>query len=318
MNAIIVNEQQLLIEIEKLRSEFTETQDLYREVCVLLFFRYGITPTANKLYQYVRRGSMSAPADALNKFWSELREKSRVRIDRSDIPESIGLATGDFVATLWNEAQKAAQLGFTDLVENATAEILKSKLDAELARQDATKLKVQLDECNLDLKSTQKRLSETDNLLLVNTNTLAMQEKALKSLRIECDNLSTALSDEKATFSRDLNLINASLQKAEDRFRSLENKSLLEVDQARQLIKRLEKEIISLRKITKDDQSSHTKDQIKNQNIIAALNERVGTLNGKLIEISKQLSKTSRKLAQAEKKINLKKTSDIKRDLELN
>jgi predicted nucleic acid-binding Zn-ribbon protein len=250
---------------------------------------------------------MSAPADALNKFWSELREKSRVRIDRSDIPESIGLATGDFVATLWNEAQKAAQLGFTDLVENATAEILKSKLDAELARQDATKLKVQLDECNLDLKSTQKRLSETDNLLLVNTNTLAMQEKALKSLRIECDNLSTALSDEKATFSRDLNLINASLQKAEDRFRSLENKSLLEVDQARQLIKRLEKEIISLRKITKDDQSSHTKDQIKNQNIIAALNERVGTLNGKLIEISKQLSKTSRKLAQAEKKINLKK-----------
>jgi len=280
---------------------------LYREVCVLLFFRYGITPTANKLYQYVRRGSMSAPADALNKFWSELREKSRVRIDRSDIPESIGLATGDFVATLWNEAQKAAQLGFTDLVENATAEILKSKLDAELARQDATKLKVQLDECNLDLKSTQKRLSETDNLLLVNTNTLAMQEKALKSLRIECDNLSTALSDEKATFSRDLNLINASLQKAEDRFRSLENKSLLEVDQARQLIKRLEKEIISLRKITKDDQSSHTKDQIKNQNIIAALNERVGTLNGKLIEISKQLSKTSRKLAQAEKKINLKK-----------
>jgi hypothetical protein len=306
MNAIIVNEQQLQIEIEKLRSEFTETQDLYREVCVLLFFRYGITPTANKLYQYVRRGSMSAPADALNKFWSELRGKSRVRIERNDIPENISLAAGDFVATLWNEAQKAAQAGFTDLIENATAEILKFKLAAELARQDAAKLQVQLDVSNLDLKSTQKRLSETDNLLLVNTNTLAIQEKTLKSLKIERDNLSTALSEEKATFSRDLNLINASLQKAEERFRSLENKSLLEVDQARQLIKRLEKEIISLRKITKDEQSSYIKDQIKNQNIIAALNEKVGTLNGKLIEISKQLSKTSRKLAQAEKKTNLK------------
>jgi len=306
MNAIIVNEQQLQIEIEKLRSEFTETQDLYREVCVLLFFRYGITPTANKLYQYVRRGSMSAPADALNKFWSELRGKSRVRIERNDIPENISLAAGDFVATLWNEAQKAAQAGFTDLIENATAEILKFKLDAELARKDAAKLQVQLDESNLDLKSAQKRLSETDNLLLVNTNTLAIQEKTLKSLKIERDNLSTALSEEKATFSRDLNLINASSQKAEERFRSLENKSLLEVDQARQLIKRLEKEIISLRKITKDEQSSYIKDQIKNQNIIAALNEKVGTLNGKLIEISKQLSKTSRKLAQAEKKTNLK------------
>lgn len=249
---------------------------------------------------------MSAPADALNKFWSELRGKSRVRIERNDIPENISLAAGDFVATLWNEAQKAAQAGFTDLIENATAEILKFKLDAELARQDAAKLQGQLDVSNLDLKSTQKRLSETDNLLLVNTNTLAIQEKTLKSLKIERDNLSTALSEEKATFSRDLNLINASLQKAEERFRSLENKSLLEVDQARQLIKRLEKEIISLRKITKDEQSSYIKDQIKNQNIIAALNEKVGTLNGKLIEISKQLSKTSRKLAQAEKKTNLK------------
>lgn len=306
MNVIIVNEQQLQIDIEKLRGEFTETQDLYREVCVLLFFRYGITPTANKLYQYVRRGSMSAPADALNKFWSELREKSRIRIERNDIPESISLAAGDFVATLWNEAQKAALAGFTDLIENATAEILKFKLDAELARKDAAKLQVQLDESNLDLKSAQKRLSETNNLLLVNTNTLAMQDKSLKSLEIERNNLSIALNQEKITFSADLGLINSSLQKAEDRFRNLEKKSLLEVDQARQQIKRLEKEILLLRKITKDEQSSFIKEQTKSQNIIAALNERVGTLNGKLIEISTQLSKTSIKLAQAEKKINLK------------
>lgn len=200
MNVIIVNEQQLQIDIEKLRGEFTETQDLYREVCVLLFFRYCITPTANKLYQYVRRGSMSAPADALNKFWSELREKSRIRIERNDIPESISLAAGDFVATLWNEAQKAAQAGFTDLIENATAEILKFKLDAELARKDAAKLQVQLDESNLDLKSAQKCLSETNNLLLVNTNTMAMQEKSLKSLEIERNNLSIALIQEKITF----------------------------------------------------------------------------------------------------------------------
>ncbi|MFD2274300.1 DNA-binding protein [Undibacterium arcticum] len=61
---------------------FTQTQDLYREVCVLLFFRYGMTPTANKLYQLVRKGSMTAPAEALNKFWEDLREKEP-RADRA-------------------------------------------------------------------------------------------------------------------------------------------------------------------------------------------------------------------------------------------
>jgi hypothetical protein len=37
---------QLDAEIAQLRAQFPRTADLYREVCVLLFFRYGITPTA--------------------------------------------------------------------------------------------------------------------------------------------------------------------------------------------------------------------------------------------------------------------------------
>ena len=55
----------------------------------MLFFRHGITPTASKLYQYVRKGSMSAPADALTKFLEELRSKARVQIDHPDLPEAL-------------------------------------------------------------------------------------------------------------------------------------------------------------------------------------------------------------------------------------
>lgn len=44
-------ESEILAEVETLKAKFSDTRALYREVCVLLFFRYGITPTANKLYQ---------------------------------------------------------------------------------------------------------------------------------------------------------------------------------------------------------------------------------------------------------------------------
>ena len=71
-------EAKIIADIETIKVGELNTQELYREVCTILFFRYGITPTANKLYQYVRKGSMSAPAEALTKFWSDLREKSRV------------------------------------------------------------------------------------------------------------------------------------------------------------------------------------------------------------------------------------------------
>ncbi|WP_019898569.1 DNA-binding protein [Methylotenera mobilis] len=302
MNAIIVNEQQLQIEIEKLKIQFPDTKDIYREVCILLFFRYGITPTANKLYQYVRRGSMSAPAEALNKFWLELRDKSRIRIERNDIPETISLAAGDFVATLWSEAQKAAQAGFTDLIENATAEILKFKLESQLARQDATKLQVQLDESNLELKKAKKLTSEADYLLQVNTTALVHQEKSLTELKIERDNFQQLLIDSKLSFSKDLEGVNLSLYKAEERYVALEKKSLLEVDRARQQIKSLEKEMLTLRQTGKKEQSSYINELDKKMNAIAVLNNKVGMLNGKLIEIAKQNKKITAKLALAEKK----------------
>lgn len=43
-------EIEILSEVESLKAKFGDTRALYREVCALLFFRFGITPTANKLY----------------------------------------------------------------------------------------------------------------------------------------------------------------------------------------------------------------------------------------------------------------------------
>ena len=109
MDTLPATEARMQAEIEALRAQYPETQDLYREVCVLLFFRYGLTPTANKLYQLVRKGSMSAPAAALDKFWETLREKSRVRIEHPDLPQPLQAAAGEMVGALWQQAQAAAQ-----------------------------------------------------------------------------------------------------------------------------------------------------------------------------------------------------------------
>ncbi|WP_170833802.1 DNA-binding protein, partial [Acinetobacter baumannii] len=98
------NESQILADFAQLRDRFSHTQTLYKEVAALLFFRYGVTPTANKLYQLVRKGSMSAPAQALQTFWEDLRDKSRVRLDVADMPEELQTLTGDLLGRLWQEA----------------------------------------------------------------------------------------------------------------------------------------------------------------------------------------------------------------------
>lgn len=102
-------ETEILSEVEALKAKFSDTRALYREVCALLFFRYGITPTANKLYQYVRRGSMNVPTEEVGKFWDDLRHRARVDIQHPDLPDPIKAVAAEAIAALWSQATEAAR-----------------------------------------------------------------------------------------------------------------------------------------------------------------------------------------------------------------
>lgn len=131
MKTALAIESSLQAEVEALRAQFPHTQDLYREVCVLLFFRHGIAPTSNKLYQLVRKGSMSAPAEALARFWDTLRERSRVRVDHPDVPESLRDAAGGLLGALWQRAQAEAHEALTTLREDAKVQVERAQASVE-------------------------------------------------------------------------------------------------------------------------------------------------------------------------------------------
>src|SRR5690625_6287823 len=82
-------EQQLLLRIEKLSRQQTNTLQLYVQVARLLFFEEEIIPTTNRMYQLVRRGSMGTPAQALRMLWSQLRDESQVRVKQAALPATV-------------------------------------------------------------------------------------------------------------------------------------------------------------------------------------------------------------------------------------
>lgn len=130
------HDPRIAADVEELRTRCQDTRELYREVCALLFFRYGITPTANRLYQYVRKGSMGTPAEVLARFWAELRERARVRIDRPDLPEALRDAAGALVHDLWTRALDEAARSF-DARREALDRALAEARDDERAARDA-------------------------------------------------------------------------------------------------------------------------------------------------------------------------------------
>lgn len=298
-----INEKQLQAEIDALKTQFPDTQDAYREACVLLFFRYGITPTANKLYQYVRKGSMSAPAEALNRFWSELRDKSRVRIERTDIPENIGTAAGEFVAKLWADAQKAAQDGFSDLVDNAAAEILQFKMQCEVAKQEKVKTDLLLRETQAKLESLSNRLSENESLRLVDTLSLADKEKSLKTLENECEYLKAALISAREGFGAEITKISNLMNKSEERFKSHESKYLLEIDSHRQKVILLQRELSKVSVLMKSEQSAYIKEIANLNKLNSLLNNRIGLHEGQIESLKLNRTELTKQLKSAEKRL---------------
>lgn len=191
-------------EIDRLRHEFPDTQALYREVCVLLFFRHGITPTANKLYQLVRKGSMSAPTEALRTFWADLREKSRVRIENPDLPESLKTAAGELVAALWNQAQASSHADLAAFREEASESVRAAQIAQQVAEMEAARK-------SDELAAAQRQTAELQERLLGLERQLAAEHANSGSLRTQLDgsaqqieSLNRALGDTRREFASEL------------------------------------------------------------------------------------------------------------------
>jgi hypothetical protein len=262
-------EQDLGLQIERLREQFPHTQDLYREVCVLMFFRHGTTPTANKLYQLVRKGSMSAPAEALTAFWDNLREKSRVRIEHPDLPPALKTAAGELTATLWATARQLAdetlaecRLDARDQVDAAGAALVSMQRERDaiaLQLQDQASINAQalhrIDALERDIAaSTQTHLAQAAQLQHAREQAQQSKEQLRQAREQEMAQQlvrqqahQQQLQDARREFTADLDKLRAANQLADERSLAVETRALLEIDRERTIAARLQKELDAVR-----------------------------------------------------------------------
>jgi len=296
MDAENTLDHQIAPEIERLRGQFTDTQELYREVCVVLFFRHGITPTANRLYQLVRKGSMSAPAEALRAFWEDLREKSRIRIEHPDLPEALKTAAGELVATLWTEAQGAAHQNLADLREQAAESIRVVQTAHQAVEMEKLRIQDQLEQLHQQFQTAQERSlqlerdlsseragkeSLSDQLILA-----SQQQKALES----------ALNEARREFASELEKQRQALERSEERLLGSEKRALMEIDRERQASNRLQHEIQQLRQTYQESIDRHLVETTDFQKRAGEFNQKLGVIEGML---------------QAQKEVGIKQTAQL-------
>lgn len=272
----------LAADIERLKAEFPRTRELYREVCALLFFRHGITPTANRLYQLVKRGSMGTPTAVLGEFWTELREKSRVRIGHPDLPADLGAAAGELVATLWTRATAAADTALDALRGEVEAQRAESQQLVIAARDELGRVETALEQRTAALLAAQVEVRELDRAQ-------AEGHAQRQALEAELARMSAALAvrdrelqEVREGFSRDLEKQREAAERAEDRLRASEKRALLEIDRERNNAAKLQKELdgATRRADRKDDDHRRAWETMQAQ--LGDARHQAGVLQGRL------------------------------------
>lgn len=258
-------EAQIQSEIDLLRNRVEDTQELYREACTLLFFRFGVTPTANKLYQYVRKGSMSAPAQALARFWEELRDKSRVRIESPDLPDTLRESAGELLATIWKQALASAQ---------QELEIFRSESRAAVLRAEEEKLRIgqtlegnnrELERLRALVQETTERQEQAQAALIEERTQKIALDAQLRTAHSRLEDSARALAAARQDFAAELEKMRQALALAEERCQATEKRALLAIDQERTLAAQTQKELQQTRQTGLANEERYRQDNMRLQ-----------------------------------------------------
>ncbi|WP_207004472.1 DNA-binding protein [Trinickia mobilis] len=276
------DDTRLAAEIERLKAEFPKTRELYREVCALLFFRFGQTPTANRLYQLVRRGSMGTPAAVLGEFWAELREKSRVRIDHPDLPADLRDAAGELVATLWTRATASARAELDALRTEVEGERSAAEQRVAAARGELGRTETALEQRTAALLAAQVEVRELEKAQAEGHAARQALEAEVNRLKAEAAARDRELATVREGFSRDLDKLRETAERAEERLRATEKRALLEIDRERGALARLQKEVDETTKRADRREADHRRAVEALQAQLGDARHQAGVLQGRL------------------------------------
>lgn len=234
-------------DIDALRERFTETRALYKEVCGLLFFRYGITPTANMLYNLVKKGSMGTPGEVLQLFWQELRDRSRVKIEHPDLPDPLKQVAADAVQGIWSVAVAAAQNELAALRVDA-------RRVAEEAEERSQRAEAELERVIDALEHGQAALTEANQALVTMREELHAERKAhaattarLEEARGQVSERDQQMAAARTQFDTDLAHARQQIQLAQDREADTTRRVMLDFDRERTARKHSEAKLDKLR-----------------------------------------------------------------------
>ncbi len=286
-------------DVEDLRSRFSETRALYQEVCALLFFRYGITPTASRLYQYVRKGSMGVPAEELAKFWEGLRARARVELDHPGLPTSLQKNAGELLTALWQEAVQSSREELSSLRDEASAQVVEMRERAAEMERSRASLRLELDAALATNDRLAAQVAERAAALEKERREHGAARATNAALQKQIEQLRLEQGASRAQFSDELEKARSAARLAVQRAEEAERRALRDMDQERTARAALAKQLEAVRASLTQEERTRQVQALEATAAQVRLAAALETANAAAASASEQNASYQAKLEQA-------------------
>ncbi|MBN3809957.1 DNA-binding protein [Paraburkholderia sp. Ac-20347] len=278
----IVQQQEIAREVERIKSELNDTREIYRQVCRLLFLRFGITPTANGLYQLVRKGTMGTPGAVLREFWQEIQARARIRIDRADLrPELVEFAA-DMVGKLWEHAVADADADLELERAQIRADRAQAQTEVLEAREEVLRRQAEIARLESQLGEVRAEVRTLDSRLAVALEVRKTLEQDVSALRGEIRARDDALDRARTDFAAELAASREQARLAATRYEDAARRALLEIDRARTAAATVQRAFDDFRAHSAQTEASLRAEVERVLQDVSHQRHRVGVLEGEL------------------------------------
>lgn len=232
-NSALTNSERDLkirLDVRELALQHKDSRRLSREVCRLLFYRYGETPNANRIYSLTRKGSLTTISEEVASFWQSLREQTQVHIPCPGLTADAAERMGSFLTGLIADIEQRLN-GELDVHRQAAQDEvrlvrleLQSVREASAALQEAAhRQKIELQE---RLTSAQDQIAGLQQQLARETATSALLRDETQAWERRAVAAQSQAQETQALFAQEVANLGEALAAAEARASGAEQHAL--------------------------------------------------------------------------------------------
>lgn len=226
----------LIDEVVALSERIQDNRELVREVASLLF-RSGERPSANRIYQLIRRGSMGTVNDELGKWWDALREKLDIRVTNPNVPPALLTKQGELVGQMWDMAMAKATEEFEIIQAEAQARVDAAEVGRSDAEAQARAQKDAADTANVRREEIEQALAAERSAREAALAEVERWRQQSESVALDMERARSEytvnMERAQAEFSAQLEAQRTALERTERQFDDMRKQNMLEIDAIR-------------------------------------------------------------------------------------